>query len=394
VYFFTKENFIEILNYEIIKSGIFLSLITKNIQKVIKINNVNKKSIRFNITTKFLMYIFPIIVINAYVENKYVVGINIIYILLMFEDILNELKEATQIIYNFSEKNIEDEKKILISNNDEIADLENAFNKLEEAEQRYITNIKNHEKILVEKAKLMSLGQLIGGIAHNLKTPIMSIAGASEGLYDLVKEYKLSIEDNEITVEDHKEIANEMNEWINKIKNYNGYMSDVINTVKNQAVNSNDSTHSSFKIKEVIAKIEILMNHSLRKYNCTLEKNIEVDENLEIIGEINNLLQIVNNLISNSIESYEGKKGKINLNISKNKKQIVIKVVDNGKGISKKVINKLFKEMITTKGKEGTGLGLFISNATIKAKFNGKMEVSSKENVGTQVCLKIPIMEA
>lgn len=54
------------------------------------------------------------------------------------------------------------------------------------------TTIENNQNILMERERLASLGQLIGGIAHNLKTPIMSISGAAEGLSDLIKEYEAS----------------------------------------------------------------------------------------------------------------------------------------------------------------------------------------------------------
>ena len=96
--------------------------------------------------------------------------------------------------------------------------------------------LKNNQDILVEQERLASLGQMIGGIAHNLKTPIMSIGGATEGTNDLIKEYQLSITDPEVTLEDHKQIANEMTDWINKIKTHISYMSDVITAVKGQAV--------------------------------------------------------------------------------------------------------------------------------------------------------------
>jgi len=56
-------------------------------------------------------------------------------------------------------------------------------------------------------------------------TPIMSISGACFGLEDLVHEYMASIEDPSVTVQDHKEIARDMQEWINKLKEYNSYMS-------------------------------------------------------------------------------------------------------------------------------------------------------------------------
>lgn len=78
--------------------------------------------------------------------------------------------------------------------------------------------IQNNQQLLMERERLASLGQLIGGIAHNLKTPIMSISGAAEGLTDLVKEYDSSIGDPEVTNDDHHDIAKDMREWIEKLK--------------------------------------------------------------------------------------------------------------------------------------------------------------------------------
>ena len=80
--------------------------------------------------------------------------------------------------------------------------------------------IKDNQEMLMEKERLASLGQLIGGIAHNLKTPIMSISGAAEGLSDLIKEYDSSIGDPEVNEQDHHDIAKDMSEWVKKIREY------------------------------------------------------------------------------------------------------------------------------------------------------------------------------
>ena len=74
--------------------------------------------------------------------------------------------------------------------------------------------MQNEYKKLIEKEHLASLGQLIGGITHNLKTPIMYISGASKGLSDLLKEYDSSIGDLDVTDKDHHDIAKKMNDWI------------------------------------------------------------------------------------------------------------------------------------------------------------------------------------
>ena len=169
-----------------------------------------------------------------------------------------------------------------------------------------LQTIQSNQSILIEKERLASLGQMIGGIAHNLKTPIFSISGATEGLQDLVKEYKESITDNAVTIQDHLAIAKDMEEWLNKIKNYAAYMSDVITAVRGQAVAFTDRTNESFSIEELTKRISILMKHELQQSLTTLTTSVQVDKNLEIKGNINSLVQVINNLISNAIQAYNG----------------------------------------------------------------------------------------
>ena len=255
-----------------------------------------------------------------------------------------------------------------------------------------IQTIKNNQDTLMERERLASLGQLIGGIAHNLKTPIMSISGAAEGLTDLVKEYQLSINDPEVTLEDHKEIAKDMNAWIAKIKTHTEYMSDVITAVKGQAVTLSNEDEVTFTVGELLKRVTILMKHELKNAIIYLNISILTDEATSIKGDINSLVQVINNMVSNAIQSYNGKTNeKIDLIVSKENNNLIISVKDYGIGIPKKVKDKLFKEMITTKGKNGTGLGLYMSYSTIKAHFNGNITIDSEEGKGSTFNVIIPL---
>lgn len=255
-----------------------------------------------------------------------------------------------------------------------------------------IKTIKNNQDMLMEKERLASLGQLIGGISHNLKTPIMSISGAAEGLNDLIKEYETSIGDPEVTNSDHHEIAKDMYEWTKKIRSYTEYMSDIITAVKGQAVTLSSDNDVDFTIDELIKRVDILMKHELKTSLITLNMAINVDKSMRLNGDVNSLVQVVNNLISNSIQSYNGQKGnQINLNFEKKDNRLIISVQDFGMGMNTEVKSKLFKEMITTKGKNGSGLGLFMSYSTIKAHFNGDISFESEEGKGTCFYIKIPI---
>lgn len=253
--------------------------------------------------------------------------------------------------------------------------------------------IKDNQDMLIEKERLASLGQMIGGIAHNLKTPIMSIAGAAEGLSDLIKEYDSSIEDPEVTVQDHHEIASDMNVWIEKIRTHLSYMSDVITAIKGQAVNFAEQTSTSFTVKELMNYVDILMKHELKNALINLKAQADIDSSTEVKGNINSLVQVINNIISNAIQAYQsrGETNKdIDFRIYKEGSNIIFKIQDYAGGLPQNVQEKLFKEMITTKGKNGTGLGLFMSYSNIKAHFSGNLRYETSSE-GTSFFIEIPM---
>lgn len=251
--------------------------------------------------------------------------------------------------------------------------------------------LKDNQDILIERERLASLGQLIGGIAHNLKPPIMSISGATEGLIDLIKEYEESIVDKDVTIDDHLAIANDMKDWISKIKSYLEYMSDIITAVKGQAVALSENTVDSFTVEELTKRVDILMKHELKKALITLNLDLKVPTSLMIHGNINGLVQVINNMISNAIQAYKGKEGQtIDLIITQEKNDVIVSVRDYAGGLPKEVQEKLFKEMITTKGKDGTGIGLFMSYSNIRAHFNGDITYSTEEGKGTIFNIILP----
>ena len=81
---------------------------------------------------------------------------------------------------------------------------------------------------------------------------------------DLIKEYDESIDDSEVTNEDMHDIAKDMNVWISKLKEHISYMSEVITTVKGQAVTMSEEQNILFPISELFQHISILMQHELK----------------------------------------------------------------------------------------------------------------------------------
>ena len=134
------------------------------------------------------------------------------------------------------------------------------------------------------------------------------------------------------------------------------------------------------------------MRHELKKSFITLNVVNKIGDDAKLVGNINSLVQVINNLISNAIQSYGGKPNNvIDLLIDKKNNNIIISVIDHGCGIPKDVQEKLFTKMVTTKGHNGTGLGLFMSYSTIRAHFNGNITYETAEGKGTEFNIILPM---
>lgn len=278
-----------------------------------------------------------------------------------------------------------------VISNDETGDLVMAFNDIQKLNTAHIEDIHKKQNMLIESERLASLGQMVGGIAHSLKTPIFSISGGVEGLTDLVNEFDSSIEDSTVNEQDMHEIAQDMTVWLQKIKTQLSYMSEVITTVKGQAVSLSGDDTVEFNVSELFSHTNILMKHELQSALVTLELENKVSDSVILKGNINSLVQVLNNLISNAIQAYNKEPNKkVELKAKKKDDNILISVKDYGPGLPDVVKDKIFKEMITTKGKEGTGLGIFMSHSLIKAKFNGDIKVQTS-NKGTEFTIYLPI---
>ncbi|MBQ1195628.1 MAG: GHKL domain-containing protein [Clostridia bacterium] len=263
----------------------------------------------------------------------------------------------------------------------DITSLRESMQRLQESQER-----------MMEQERFAFLGQMIGGLAHNLKTPIMSIAGSIYEAEVLVDECISSMSDDDVTDDDYLEIYGEMREWFTRAKESTVYMSDIITAIKDQAKQISTDENITFTISEVLRRCTLLMRHELMNSGCQLTHVYDDTEEITLQGDVNNLVQVIGNLLSNAI--YAQKQvaaGEIELEINHDDKQLYIKVKDRGPGISEKVASQLFKNMITTKGSMGSGLGLFISNTVIRGKFKGSMWGENREGGGSIFGIAIPL---
>lgn len=263
----------------------------------------------------------------------------------------------------------------------DITQLRDSMKRLQDSQER-----------MMEQERFAFLGQMIGGLAHNLKTPIMSISGCISATEALVQECLDSLGDEDVTEDDFREIYGEMREWFTKVKDSTSYMSDIITAIKGQAANISTDEKVTFTIDAMIKRCRLLMRHELLNSGCNLVTVCPEDEEISLEGDINNLVQVIGNLLSNSIFAQKQQGGgDIEIEVCHDDSKLKIIVKDRGCGISPNVIDKLFKSMVTNKGTMGTGLGLYISNAVIRSKFNGEMWGENRDGGGSIFGIAIPL---
>ena len=234
-----------------------------------------------------------------------------------------------------------------------------------------IKEIQEKQDIIVKQGQLVSIGELAGGVAPDINTPISAI---KTGITMLNQK-----EDRD---EAEKEILQRMDNCATKIIN-------IVNSMRNQIRNLGGTQKVKFKVSDVINDIKVITFHEIYKNKSELSVNIKDD--MSVNGDPTKLGQVLTNLVVNAAQAYGGKGGKIELIVQKNKKnRVVIKVIDFAGGISEDIKPYVFKNILTTKGTGGTGLGLYLAYSIIKGEFNGEISFDSKVGEGTTFIISLP----
>lgn len=260
-----------------------------------------------------------------------------------------------------------------------------------------VTQIKNsmqklqdNQACMMEQERLAFLGQMMGGLAHNLKTPIMSISGCISSAEALIEECRDSLNDPDVTTEDYLEIYGEIEGWFQKMRESSSYMSDIITAIKGQATTVVANEDAVFTIDELFKRVTLLMRHELFSSHNQLIIEYNNERNTAIHGDINSLIQVLDNFISNSVYAQHDK-GEIVLGTDRDEEYLEIYVKDNGSGVSPQIRDRLFREMVTSKGTQGTGLGLYISQAVVHGNFGGDLWYKENPEGGSIFGMSIPI---
>jgi C4-dicarboxylate-specific signal transduction histidine kinase len=213
--------------------------------------------------------------------------------------------------------------------------------------------------------RLLTMGQVSSGIFHDLFTPISSLSLMIEHFN------KNGLFDNHELKSSFIESKDELNNLVKMIQEY---------------LRENTVTER-FQICNTIEQSIRFIKYRITKNNIQLS----FIRNSDVIIETNKLrlIQVLNNILLNSINSFEDQdlnNRKISISVYIKKKSIKISITDNGSGIPRKILKKIYSPLFTTREK-GIGLGLSTTKDIITNELNGSIKIFSKESRGTRVVI-------
>jgi signal transduction histidine kinase len=273
--------------------------------------------------------------------------------------------------------------------------------------QQSLNDLKATQAQLIQSEKMASLGELTAGIAHEIQNPLNFVNNFSEVSRELIEELKS--EKEKLNKEEQDELLNDIDSNLQKI-NHHGKRADAIVKGMLQHSQTSKGKKEPTDINALCDEYLRLSYHGLRAKDKSFNATMKTDFD-DSIGKINIIPQdigrVVLNLITNAFYAVDEKKkacqaelveaGKVydpTVSVSTKKvgDKLFISVTDNGNGIPKNIVNKIFQPFFTTKPTgQGTGLGLSLSYDIVKA-HGGELKVETKDGEGTRFIIQLPIV--
>ena len=237
----------------------------------------------------------------------------------------------------------------------------------------YIEDITEEQRLqeqLIQSEKLAGVGVLASGVAHEINNPLTGIIGMAE----------IAMEEENLS---------EIKSYLKDIFNCSERINEIVKGLRSYSRIAKSGEQSLVDLNKVLEE-------SLKMVQlATKTTPVEVIKKFQPLGKIEantgEVQQVFTNLITNAFQAMNGKGGMLTLSTRSLKDSVEVKVNDNGMGIPQKYLNKIFDPFFTTKKiGEGTGLGLNIVYRIV-TKYEGTIDVESKEGIGTTFTIKFPI---
>jgi len=300
-----------------------------------------KTTIDYSLALKILLFMGIILLIMTYYQRK----------------LKNFNKELEKLVY------------------EKTKELREINERLEETVQEKIEELLKKDEILTTQSKQAVMGEMISMIAHQWRQPLNTIT--------------LQISNIQLKEMMNQNVSREeLLSIIEEISNSVVYLSNTIDDFKTYFHPDKEAT--LVVIKDLIAKAVGFIEPRVMKNNITIQVSGRIECKAMVYA--NELIQVILNILNNAIDAYEAsyvKQRYIFIYVDTEDDLLFLKITDNAGGIDEDHIKQIFEPYFSTKGKNGTGLGLYMSKMIIEKQFNGKLSVQSS-NYKTTFKIELP----
>jgi signal transduction histidine kinase len=287
--------------------------------------------------------------------------------------------------------------------NAQIFDLESKLRDTRRALKKEITNLArelgasdselarlNAEQLRLRPMALLS--SMVPALAHDLNTPIGNANLVSSSLRELVAEFRTVVESGELRKSYLNEFIDDLDSGLTILCATAERAAEISGALKHVAIDYASMRRRTFEMSALVSDVLTTLHPSVRKTKVSITTHI--DNDIEMISYPGPLEQVLTNLIQNALlhAFTQDSTGIIDLTASVEGDSVVLlRVSDNGSGISDAVQKKLFTPFFTTRPDAGgSGVGLNYARQLVEGPLGGGLELVSTLGVGTVITLSLP----
>ena len=270
-----------------------------------------------------------------------------------------------------------------------------------------LEKLKATQAQIITQEKLASLGSLTAGIAHEIKNPLNFVNNFAVLSIELIEELLEEIETHKDKFDEEdkdylEEILGDLDQNAHKINEHGKRADDIVRSMLMHS-RGTTSERQMTDINDLLEQSANLAYHGMRATHPECEIVIETnyDEQLPQLSLVaQNIGRAFLNIINNGCYAVQERKNEMDdetfmprivISTTNQEQYVQVRIRDNGNGIPKTVLDKIFNPFFTTKpAGEGTGLGLSICHDIIAQEHQGKLEVDTQENSHTEFIISLP----
>jgi signal transduction histidine kinase len=248
---------------------------------------------------------------------------------------------------------------------------------LEDKVEQKAKELIEKDAVILAQSRQAAMGEMISMIAHQWRQPLSTITLQISNIKIKAMLGKSSVEETNHALEHISETIIYLSETIDDFQSF------FRPNREKEKVNISELLERGINFAEPRLKVA---NIKLQ-YHCDKEKSI--------LTHTNDFAQVVINIINNSIDAlleHKIEKPVITIDTILKQESVEIRISDNGGGIDNKILHKVFEPYFSTKGKNGTGLGLYMSKMIIEKKLDGTLQVQNNA-LGAEFIIEIPNIE-